>query len=71
MFFQDYQFHFNNFRNVTVTAPDFPSTPMPGQQTGPNAPPRSSIAGSHKSFDDDDAIPRNLLNSSNYRNQNC
>ena len=47
-------------------------TSMPDQRPGPNAAPRQSIAGSVHSFDDNDGInPRNLLNSSNDRNQNC
>ena len=59
-----------------MAAPDFsrtmPTVPGLGQQSGPNAPPRRSIAGSVHSFDDNDGInPRNLLNSSNDRIQNC
>ena len=53
-----------------MAAPNLP-TSMPDQRSGPNAAPRQSIAGSVHSFDDNDGInPRNLLNSSNDRNQN-
>ena len=70
MSIQYYQFNINLFRDVTVAAPNL-STSMPDQRPGPNAAPRQSIAGSVHSFDDNDGInPRNLLNSSNDRNQN-
>ena len=68
-------FNFNHFRDVTVASPtlstSMPGVSDPGQRPGPNAPPRPSIAGSiaGDSFNGDD--PRNLLNSINYRNQNC
>ena len=49
-----------------------PGVSDPGQRSGPNPPPRPSIADSeHGSFDGDTGLPRNLLNSSNFKTQNC